>query len=163
MIDQTQGMVERISDETYFSTINPGSYIDDLSDDEYYQLRAYEEELAGQNLMGVISEQGECLKGWQLVSFVSKSKGRSRGQGRPRSSFPIKRKHWIEVELAGRPGCRFYLIREDHFKGSDDIATEVLGSSVDPQEAERTFMARLRQSTQLKIKFRNLRRISNCL
>lgn len=156
-------MVERISDETYFTTIAPQCYTDDLSDEEYYQLRDYREELEHQCLADVVSQQKEGLKGWQLISFVSKSKGRSHGQGRSRSSFPIKRKRWTEVELAGRQG-RFYLVREDHFKGSDSIATEVLGSCVDPQDAERTFMALLRQSAQLKIKFINLnRRVSNCL
>lgn len=155
-------MVEKISDETYFTTIAPKCYPDDLSDEEYYQLKDYEEELELQFSAGVLSEQREGLRGWQLVSFVSKSKGRSRGQGRPRSSFPIRKKHWQEVELAGRQG-RFYLVKEDHFRGSDSIATEVLGSCVDLPEAERTFMARLRQSAQLKIKFRNLnKRLSNC-
>ena len=66
-----------------------------------------------------------------LVEFISRSKGRNR-----------KRSHWKEIRLLGYGG-RFHDISRNGRGPTDEIATEVLGNTVAPDEAEREFFKRL--------------------
>ena len=83
----------------------------------------------------------KCL----YVSFVSRSKGYSRGRGYPRRKRPQPRRQrgGLEIELLGYGG-KFYQIIDG--RGPfDDIATEVLEGSVPKEEAEAEFLRRLRK------------------
>lgn len=78
------------------------------------------------------SKEDPVVQVCDYVAFLSESKGQGRRRRVPR-----------EVELIGYGG-RFSEIKNGGGR-VDEIATEVLGDSVPPEDAERVFLERLRR------------------
>lgn len=109
--------------EEFFDGSFPES-LDDLEDEQYFYYRSYCNEVERECVREELSCDRIALN-CTYTSFVSTSKGRSRGRARARSLNPrAARKIWIEIELLGYRG-RYHQIKDDGSNGIDEIATEV--------------------------------------
>lgn len=140
--------LENYYEDEYFSEISIP--LEATNEDRFIELEYYKEierEVIKESL-----ESDPVAILCDYARFLSGSKGRSRGRNRSKSRKPIRRSETKLVELIGYQR-RFHLYIDG--KGPvDEIATEVLGCSVRPEDAERVFLEKIRRLPELKRKAR---------